>query len=204
MIVAVLLSGCDGTVSDKVVNKTDNKSLVFTNKSVWQGDASNCLSSDQDDNCLINQIKATGTSEALAAAQYITDKGEVGYIAAYEQVGRIGLATIDYPYRANNNASYLLIPTSGETIDVANLAKSITSDERWIEFQQSHPQVEIWDPVTLKSKQTTAEGTNLIFSYPIKSCRACDDIAVLNLSYQFNPLGEYIETKLLNIDTSIH
>ncbi len=181
--------------------KQQTQPAFITEKSVWQGNLDKCRNSESVDLCFIDEIKNTGTEEALKAAQYLTEKEEMSYVSAYTKEGPVGIANIEYPFRANTTAEILLIPSEGPPIDIDDITDDLLKTfPAWQDFEKQHPDAAPWPPGTLnKKEQTTSDGLDFIVSYPIQTCHACDRLASLYISYKFAPDGKFIGRNLLDI-----
>ncbi|WP_338492941.1 hypothetical protein VRB95_06765 [Erwinia aphidicola] len=198
-LILLLLAGCDTDTNKlKETSIKDHPSAFINDKAVWNGNLDKCFNDNIDSNCLINEIKKNGTSEALKSVQYLAENDETGYVAKFTKEGPIGIAVIEYPFRANTNSGILLIPSIGEPIDIEDFQDRIKTDSTWLVFEKQHPDSAPWSPATLEKKEQRDNGINLIFSYSIKNCHACDDIGSLYVSYNFTNDGKYLNYNVVN------
>ncbi|MBA5724231.1 hypothetical protein [Candidatus Liberibacter sp.] len=200
----LVLFGCDAKKDknqENIVQDQVAQSFVISEKSIWKSDsfAKNCFSSgDHESNCLINEIKKTGTADALRAAEYLSARGELGYVESYEKEGSVGIAGIVYPYRANTNQVTLLIPSVGyPVIDVYDISDDVNFDPIWLSFAKENPDVSPQPRPILSERKNTDDGVELIFSYPISNCRACSAIAFLHISYRFSANGKFLDSRVV-------
>jgi hypothetical protein len=199
-LLSLLVIGCDGNNNQTTsAAAAQAQTGVISEKSVWQGNLDKCRNSESVENCFINEIKSTGNEEALKAAQFLAQKGDMGYISAYHREGTVGVASVEYPFRANTNSSTLLIPSEGQPVDVDDIDEVLEAFPAWREFAKQHPDAAAWPPATLVQKDQTDNGLNYIYSYPVQNCHACDRIAILSISYQFTPEGKFIKSEVTEI-----
>lgn len=197
---SLVLAGCDnGNNQTQETVKQPAQPTFITDKSVWQGNLDKCRDSESVDNCFMNEVKNTGTAEALKAAQYLAEKGETGYISAYRKEGPVGIADIEYPFRANTNSGTLLVPSEGQPIDIDDITNALKTFPAWQDFQKQHPDAAPWPPGTLSKKQQTNDGLDFVFSYPVQTCHACEKLGSLSISYKFTPDGKFMESKAIEI-----
>lgn len=201
-LVSFFLSGCDFDNDKKENTITQSNPASFINeKAVWEGDLDKCFGDNTEDNCLINEIKKNGSIEAIKTVQYLKNNGEIGYVSKFSKEGPVGIAEVEYPFRANTNTESLLIPSKGQPIDIDRiLSGDIDTEKTWMDFVKLHPDSTPWAPASLvKNVRTDDDGIKLIYSYPIKTCHACDTIASLYISYNFTTDGEYSDSNILEI-----
>lgn len=124
-VAAIVLSGCSKPASETDGSATAlQNTSVFSAKAVWNGSLEGCTQEDQTwDTCLINTLSKTGSNEAVAAARYLIDQDNPGYISGYTQSGNVGVAEATYPARANTNTGTLLVPSQGDPVDVDQFAQ---------------------------------------------------------------------------------
>lgn len=195
-----IISGCDGyKVENTAPDINDNISSYFTENSVWKGNVDKCFTNDDFNDCLINEIKKSGRAEAEKTAQYLYENGEAGYVSSFSKMGAVGIARVEYPFRANTNEVTFLIPASGKLVDIDNLYEDLKLDAIWRTYKKNHPGSSFWSPALIREIKHTKDGCSLIFSYPIKTCHACEEIASLYVSYMFTSEGDFFGSKVLAI-----
>ena len=86
---------------------------------VWTGSIEACRTDTAADNCLLQVMRTAGASPvALAAASTLSAQGKPGYVTAWQDVEGVGVATLEFPFRANTNQGTWLVDANGRTIDV--------------------------------------------------------------------------------------
>ncbi|MEZ3498450.1 hypothetical protein HP564_02675 [Pantoea sp. KPR_PJ] len=198
--VLLILAGCHAGLHKQKENAVKEPASAFINdKAVWKGNLDNCFAATSDNSCLTDEVKKSGSPEALKSVQYIAKQGETGYVAKFTKEGPIGVAVIEYPFRANNNSGTLLIPSTGNPVDVEDFQDKIKANPAWLAFEKQHPDSTAWSPATLEKMSQTDNGISLTFSYPVKSCHACDDTGAIYISYDFTRNGNYLGHKVTDI-----
>lgn len=200
-LISLFFGGCNVDTSKTKIFSAENYPSSFINeKAVWKGNIDHCFGANSGDDCLISEITKNGSPEALKAAQYLASNGEIGYVVKFSKEGPVGIAEVEYPFRANTLTDSLLIPSKGQPIDIDSiLLKYLDTEKTWLRFVKLHPGSSPWAPASLIEHTRTADGIKLVFSYPVKTCHACDDIATLDISYNFTNSGEYSRYNLVGI-----
>ncbi|MBY7649385.1 MAG: hypothetical protein C4617_02530 [Candidatus Liberibacter europaeus] len=207
LAIILFLSTCVSSCKNQEIVRPKNegiKNIIFSEKSVWKYDGeilSKCRMHGDIENCIFESIKKTGgTIEALQAAQYLTQNFEPAYVSNYKKEGLIGVLTVEYPLRANENTGTLLIPAiGGPIIDVDKITENcLPSSPVWKSFEKKHPELMYVSGYMLRKEQTDRD-MRLIFSYPLRTCRICDDIGSIDITYNFTIKGIFIACSLSDI-----
>ncbi|MBL0849329.1 MAG: hypothetical protein EU981_04580 [Candidatus Liberibacter ctenarytainae] len=198
VLVTFLLSNCSIYKNATSQEKTSYKGKVFlfSEKSIWKSDdiiLEKCRKYESVDHCILKSIKKTGgTIEALQAAQYLEKHWEPGYVYSYQKAYSIGIVGVEYPLRANTNTGYLLIPTTGKPVDVDNISLDIYGSVLWKDFAKKHRGIFLVNSDKMVRKEKTDMAITLTFSYPVRECRGCDNLGVVDIDYKFNIGGTFI------------
>lgn len=202
-VAAIVLSGCNKPASDtqQPAATPTQETALFNANAVWHGDLTACAQQDQAWNtCLIDTISKTGSSDAVAAARYLTDHDNPGYISGYTQAGNVGVAEATYPGRANTNTGTLLVPSQGDPVDVDQFAQQdLTRFDAWKTFAQQHPDATPWAPGKLVETTKKDSGQQFVYIYSVQTCHACDSIATLRVGFDFDGQGHFVKSDILNV-----
>lgn len=176
-------------------------------RAVWQERSLSACRSEQSptapDVCLLRTMQRTGAPpQAIAAARMLVNANMPGYISAWRPLGKVALATVTYPFRANTNESTLLIGSDGAAIDVDE--HSVGEEDRatpaWQAFTAAHPDSVPFAPADFVGSTATADGgQSVLFSTPLKSCHACAGDGALLIAYTIDQAGIVRERTLLTI-----
>lgn len=201
---ALLLTGCEGD-GDAAQARSGKGGPAIARDAVWQGNISRCdpQADASPETCLIEQIKVSGgTPAAQTAARYLVANYEPGYVSGWQQKGRVGIANITWPFRANTHSGTLLIPSSGKSIDVDRPPVDLAGNAVWKTFLSVHPDSMLFPPAKMLEAQPTVKGQRLVFTLPIKHCRACDTRALLSIGYNFDADGRATGSEILSINVA--
>ena len=176
-------------------------------RAVWQERSLSACRSEQSptapDVCLLRTMQRTGARpQAIAAARMLVRANMAGYISAWRPLGKVALATVTYPFRANTNEGTLLIGSDGAAIDVDE--HSVREEDRatpaWQAFTAAHPDAMPFAPAEFVGSTATADGgQSVLFSTPLITCHACADDGALLVAYTIDKAGIVLERKLLTI-----
>jgi predicted secreted protein len=136
--------------------------------------------------------------------------GNLAYMAKLFETGRIDVAYVEHPFRANENYSWFLVNGTPELIDIDDpvyRAKSgFEKDARYISLAKANPQLVLWpDDRSDKSvpmvRSLKGQGQRFIVSYRITSgCRACDYLSTAWFAFDFAQNGTFLGAKFLGIE----
>ncbi|MGK5035602.1 hypothetical protein [Janthinobacterium sp. LB3P118] len=176
-------------------------------RAVWQERSLSACRSEQSpsapDVCMLRTMQRAGARpQAIAAARMLVKANKAGFISAWRPLGKVALATVTYPFRANTNEGSLLIGSDGAAIDVDD--DSVREEDRttpaWHAFSAAHPDAVPFAPADFIGSTATQDGgQRLLFSTPLKSCHACADDGALLVAYTVDKAGIVLERELLTI-----
>ncbi|MFZ4877604.1 hypothetical protein ACL9RI_21200 [Janthinobacterium sp. Mn2066] len=155
------------------------------------------------DACLLRTMQKSGARpQAIAAAKALAASGNPGFISAWRPLGKAGLATVTYPFRANTNQGSLLVGSDGAAVDIdaEPLRDADRATETWRTFAAAHPESLPFAPATLVGTTSSGDGGHsLLFSTPLKTCHACAADGSLLVSYSIDKAGIVRARQLLAI-----
>lgn len=135
------------------------------------------------------------TAKAPAAAIALAERLPGGYLGELKDEGKLALGTLYFPLRANNNAEPLVIDAQGK------LVRPATDDLPPYAELAAHPGMEplrakgdevyAWTPQAPPEVSTGADGTTLVYEYPLRICHACADLGVVRIAYVFDAGGVF-------------
>ncbi|ADR52773.1 hypothetical protein CKC_05135 [Candidatus Liberibacter solanacearum CLso-ZC1] len=204
LFITLVLISCD----KKNVQKKENappphSASVINEKSVWHDDLANkCASYETRDICLIKEIEKSGSIEALKAVQYLNKTREMGYVYSFRKEGPIGIAEIEYPFRANTNTTTLLIPPAGKPIYTEDIYDDLLTSKVWLDFKKQHPYSNIQDSAVLMKTEKNNDDIEFIFSFRVGTCHGCEETARVYISYKFTHEGVFIKNNILYVKIS--
>lgn len=197
IVSTVLLTGLIGTGSANA--------SMYSNASVWKIEDQQAFTALMScdtaaSSCVIKKMKELGASlEALKFSAAIENEG---YLAKFQEKGKVDLGTVIYPFRANTNTAYVLLNGQPSIIDteIAKVA-GLEEDADFKQLKKKYKNLEFWGTNAQFIKlNKTKTGANYIFNYLLKDgCRACAAPASAQVVFRFNQQGKFISTQFLKI-----
>ena len=170
---------------------------------VWNGTLEHCRSETVAvDACLGDAMRDSDASAAaIAASERLRSRGDVGHVSAWAERDGVGIATIEYPFRANTNHGTWLVDSRGRATDVDSLAESALSVPSIEAFRTSHPDARAFAPAEFVERQALPEGgVRFIYATPLRTCHACETLGHLKVAYDFDGGREFAGQQVLGIE----
>ncbi|MBT2766835.1 hypothetical protein J7J08_04235 [Stenotrophomonas sp. ISL-67] len=177
---------------------TANVTLRWSNAVVWSGDLNSCRQGETaaTRECLVKAMQAGGASaDAVTAAEQLSSAGELAYVTAWHDQDGVGVATVNYPFRANTNEGTRLIDASGKRIDVDNLQldDTLRADPGVQALLTTDPQATPFAPAQAAgSAPLDGGGVRLLYRTPLRECHACVDVGTVQIGYDFDAKRNFI------------
>lgn len=172
---------------------------------VWSGSTDACRSDAPPGggDCVVEAMRATGaTPAAIAAAQRLAAQDNPGYISAWDDQSGVGMATLEFPLRANTNQGTWLVDAEGRTIDVDAdvLDDSARAGAQAKAFFDAHPDAAPFAPAQATGTAPLPNGgVRLLYATPLRSCHACADQGTLTLGYDFDAQRRYVGRQVVEV-----
>ncbi|MGH8038518.1 MAG: hypothetical protein ACREPD_12300 [Stenotrophomonas sp.] len=180
-----------------------NGPLRWSNAVVWSGDLNSCRQGEAaaTRECLVKAMLAGGASDdAVAAAKQLSSGGELAYVDAWHDQDGIGVATVNYPFRANTNQGTRLIDASGKRIDVDDVPMDDTlrADPDVQAMLKADPQAMPFPPAQAAgSAPLEGGGVRLLYRTPLRECHACADVGSVQIGYDFDAKRNFIAQQVV-------
>ncbi|MGW8127664.1 MAG: hypothetical protein ACWGG5_04805 [Stenotrophomonas sp.] len=128
---------------------------------VWSGSTDACrqAATPAGSHCVVDALRSAGaTPAAIAAAQRLAAQGESGYVSAWDDQSGVGVATLEFPLRANTNQGTWLVDANGRTIDVDAdvLPDSARTEAQASAFFDRHPEAVPFAPAQARRHRAVA------------------------------------------------
>ena len=170
---------------------------------VWTGSIEACRNDTAADNCLLQVMRTAGASPAaLAAASTLSAQGKPGYVTAWQDVEGVGVATLEFPFRANTNQGTWLVDANGLAIDVDEevLDDTARGSDAYKAFSSKHPDSGPFAPAVAAGTQALPDGgVRLRYTTPLRSCHACADDGHVTIGYDFDGKRGFKGKQLLEL-----
>lgn len=153
--------------------------------------------------CVATIMQQAGASaEAIEFTRLI--KGE-GYMDSFREMGKVDLATVFDPFRANDNGYVLLVNGTSQMINPEDLDKlgkiDIRLDPLYPSLARRFPQIMLWSNPSFESMQRLPTGgQRFIMQYVLlNGCHACAVAGNAHVAFDFDGTGNFIGIKLLRL-----
>lgn len=151
--------------------------------------------------------KAGGSPAAVAFARRFDG---MGYLEKLEEGGgRVAMAHVFFPYRANENSAWFLVNGEPERMDVDD-HRYIALDQlqqapTYRELHRRFPDIMLWPgmrgPNGPAPTMGPGGGERLVIAYVLRNlCHACAVIGRVDYAFDFDRSGKFVGTKLLSIE----
>lgn len=179
--------------------------LHWSEAVVWNGNLNRCRQGKNPATreCLRDAMRADGASaDAVSAAQQLSANEELAYVSAWHTHDGIGVATVEYPFRANTNQGTRLLDAQGKSIDVDALAfdEALRADPAVKAILATHPQATPFAPAqSAGASPLEGGGIRLLYRTPLRDCHACADAGQLQIGYDFDAKRNFIGQQVVPV-----
>jgi hypothetical protein len=158
--------------------------------------------------CFATEMQRLGASqEAVAFAQQLQNEG---FLRDLQRTGKVDVAYVYYPFRANENDGCLLVNGNPALINVDALdslaESSMHRDPAYISLLAQYPKTSIWpgdrsgkvDPVVVEILPNRTQ--RFIVHYRLRDgCHACAQLGQASFGFEFDRYGRFLQAKYLGI-----
>lgn len=157
--------------------------------------------------CFARAMQRYGASpEAVAFTHAITNEG---YLHIFVPAGRVDIAFVTYPFRANENEGCLLVNGTPLQVDVDNLRALPQTDMRrdpaYRALAASYPNASLFpgdrtDRRTVVAGTTPEGGQRFLVQYMLlNGCHACARVAFPRFAFDFDDAGNFLGIKFVEL-----
>jgi hypothetical protein len=216
---ALTLGIASETVKVNAQTTNQSPSQITNVNAVWQPSATTvrsieqtCASSSmQFGECFVVQMQKLGASPEAIAFTHSIDN--IGYMIGFRPAGgRVSLAHVTFPFRANENqGAYLVngIPARIDVDDQSLLSKSeLNANPVYAELVRQYSDILMFPGDRIGTNAVTAEslpggGQRFLVDYKLNDrCHACPQVGTARFAFDFNLEGQFLETKLINVSAT--
>jgi hypothetical protein len=168
---------------------------------------SDCMTVKDPDGCFMRIMSSFGASKKALEFTKMASKKEGTTCYAYEFVehGKVDLVKIEYPIQANTGGTFWLVNGNPEIIDVNDNRKHLNKinyrqDKTFKIILSTNPGIDIMrESPAYHAKINKDGGQSFIFSYPLQSCRACEAVGSVDISFDFDAQGNFKGPRLVQV-----
>jgi hypothetical protein len=151
--------------------------------------------------CFLSEMQSAGAStQAVAFAKSTADKA-FAYIRDFLKVGRVDIACIEYPFRANELDGMLLVNGDPSVINVDDQKflsqDNFSRDPTYAVLAEEYPQISIWPGDRYQTSDPTVQalesgGQTFAVEHILRDgCHACARIGTASLIFEFDENGRF-------------
>lgn len=213
----VSASGTDGAVA-AARGEPDATAVPFvvSKETVWNADRQaaqsarqRCidLASSHIEECFADAMRDLGASDEAAA--FMRSFGGGAYVRRFKEMGRVDVAYVVYPFRANENHGILLVNGEPSVVDVDDIAllpkESMEQDKAYVALKKASPRVTLW-PGDRSPKQPAVEllpdgGQTFVVPYTLRNfCHACEVLGTAFFCFDFDGRGRLAGIRFQHIE----
>lgn len=163
------------------------------------------LSFPQLGECLAGVMKQEGASRE--AVRFAGSMGNEAWLRAFRDTGRVDIAYLTYPFRANENQGILLVNGEPSPIDVDGSGIPVESElKKDLVYQglaKRYPGISVWPGDRFGTETPVAEslangGSRFHVGYVLRDgCHACEEIGSVVFAFDFDASGKFLGTRLM-------
>jgi predicted secreted protein len=193
---------------------------VITRDAIWNADKQTVqlakqrcaeVGGQQLEECFADSMAQLGAPpEAVAFTRYF---GLGTFVRKFRETGRVDVAYIIYPFRANENNGCFLVNGDPPIVDVDDIPllprESMELDKTYAAIKKKYPRVTMWPGDRFHKQYPTLEvtpggGQNFLVPYALRNfCHACEILGTAFFSFDFDKEGKFIGARFLRIELPV-
>jgi hypothetical protein len=167
---------------------------------------------DKLQDCFAEEMKKAGAS--AAAVEFSKQLGEPGFVRDFRAAGPVDIAYVLYPYRANENQSWVIVNGTPPAIDVDNsklvsiAARALKNNAAYTGLAKAHPDLSPWPGDRYSTEIPDVEmgangGVHIIVNYRLREkCHSCAVLGHAWYSFEFDAKGVFAGARLMAISVT--
>lgn len=187
-------------------------------RAVWQPDAdtlkkarSACTSVAYPElgDCFVRQMQEAGASPEAVA--FLRSMHNDAYLAKYQNTGRVSIAWVIYPFRANSNTACLLVNGTPPSLDVDDLSRlpreRLISSSKWRALVAKYPKATLWPDdrsgmTGVGVASLPGGGQRFIANYlALDGCHACARLAHIRYAFDFDVTARLLGVRFIDLQS---
>ena len=158
--------------------------------------------------CFVDFMGRSGASAQAVAFARAT--GGTGYLMQFFKKGRVDLAYLSYPFRANENEGWLLVNGDPSIIDVDaqtnQLERQLEENPTYLVLKEKFPRIMLFggDRTITRPPEMIGlptKGQRFIFQYRLlNGCHACERVGRARFAFDFDVNGKFVGSTLLDVE----
>lgn len=204
-------SGATDSVEGKL-NSVGKEAVWNADKQQVQAARQRCVDfgSPQIEECLADAIQSLGASSE--AVSFTRSFGGGAFVRRFREAGRVDVAYVLYPFRANEIHGILLVNGEPSIVDVDDIAllpkEGMEQDKVYGSIRKAFPRVTLW-PGDRSPKYPFVEplpdgGQSFVVPYTLRNfCHACEVLGTAFFSFDFDKNGRLISSRFQRVEIPV-
>ncbi len=157
--------------------------------------------------CFVDFMGRSGASAQAVAFAKSTDN--TGYLGRFFKKGRVDLAYVIYPFRANENQGWMLVNGDPPMVDIDALSNSpegqLEKSPAYLRIKQKYPKVMLFggNRTIKRLPEMIAQphkGQRFVVAYRLlNGCHACERVGRARFAFDFDAKGKFLGATLLDV-----
>ena len=158
--------------------------------------------------CFVDFMERSGASAHAVAFARAT--GDTGFLTEFFKMGRVDLAYVIYPFRANENEGWLLVNGDPAMIDVDTLSnlpeRQLEENPTYLGLKEKFPKIMLFggDRTMTRPPEMIglpSKGQRFIVEYRLlNGCHACERVGRVKFAFDFDADGKFLGSDLLEVE----
>ncbi|MDE3156830.1 MAG: hypothetical protein KGN76_17150 [Acidobacteriota bacterium] len=162
--------------------------------------------------CFADQMAANGApAPAVAFARRLNARpdGTLGILRDFRDRGRVDVAYVFFPLRANENQGCLLVNGTPSLIDVDDPAqwpmKSLGMVATWRVLKRRYPNMTLWPgnrsgTTFVRAERRPRGGQRFVLPYVLRNgCHACATVGAVRIAFDFDATGHFVGPRVMDV-----
>lgn len=157
--------------------------------------------------CLVEAMREGGASSE--AIRFAGSTGNEAWLRAYRETGKVDIAYVTYPFRANENQGVLLVNGDPSPVDVDGAGtpaeSELKNDLVYRKLAERYPAISIWPGDRFGTETPVVEPlaggrSRFHVGYVLRNgCRACEEIGSALFAFDFDRDGRFLGKRLMMV-----
>jgi hypothetical protein len=150
--------------------------------------------------CFVAQMAKAGASPAAIA--FARSTGNLGYLREFRESGRVDVAQVEYPFRANESQAWLLVNGNPPMLDVGEtepIRKLLEGNPVYKNLRGPYPKIAVFLRSTQSGPRALGrkDGQRFAVVYDLRDgCRACKSVGFAPVAFDFDAEGRLVGREL--------
>jgi predicted secreted protein len=158
--------------------------------------------------CFSSSMERAGASpQALA---FTRSTGNIAYLRDFRELGRVDVAYVRYPFRANENDGWFLVNGDPPVVDVDDPKYQpkggLQGDRQYLSLVKAFPRVSLWPGPRSGTdypllQKLAGNGQRFVVRYRLlDGCHACERLGNAWFAFDFDRAGKFMGVRFLGMD----